>query len=107
MSLDIWFERVQITTVFDANYTHNITEMAELAGIYKPLWHPEEAGITKASDLIVPIHNALTLMRAEPERFVAINPENGWGSYDTFVPWLEKLLKACLEFADSSVRVSR
>jgi hypothetical protein len=106
MSLDIWLERVQLSTVFEANCTHNITKMAELAGIYKPLWHPEDAGINKASDLVEPIHRALTLLRAEPERFVALNPENKWGSYDTFVPWLEKLLTACLEFPDASVRVS-
>ena len=38
--------------VFDANITHNITKMAEVAGIYEALWHPEKINAKKAKDLI-------------------------------------------------------
>jgi hypothetical protein len=107
MSLDIWLEQVQPTTVYESNYTHNVTAMARLAEVYWCLWHPENAGINKASDLIEPIRNGLQLMRTEPERFIALDHETGWGTYDTFVPWLEKTLDACIKFPDASVRVSR
>lgn len=30
-------------------------------------------------------------LRADPARFVAMNPSNGWGDYDTFVKVLEEM----------------
>ncbi len=38
--------------VFSDNITHNLTEMADAVGLYKPLWRPDEIGITKANQLI-------------------------------------------------------
>lgn len=40
-------------------------------------------------------------------RFRAYDSPNGWGTYDNFVPWLEKYLAACEEYPDAEVRVSR
>jgi hypothetical protein len=48
MSLDIYLEELLVTSVFCANYTHNVVDMAEAAGIYKHVWRPEELGIAKA-----------------------------------------------------------
>jgi hypothetical protein len=107
MSLDVMLTAVRETTVFDANVTHNLNRMADEAGIYKHLWRPEEIGITKAAQLIEPLHAALVLMRADPARFEALNPENGWGSYEDFVPWVEAYLRACEENPDATVAVSR
>lgn len=107
MSLDVWLEESVVTEVFSANYTHNCASMAEAAGIYKHVWRPEELGITKASELIEPLRAAIVVMRADPQRFIDLNPENGWGSYDTFLPWLERYLAACVERPSANVRVSR
>ena len=107
MSLDVYLTRTQPTTVFDANITHNLGAMAEEAGIYKHLWRPEEIGITKASQLIEPLREAITLMRADPTRFEKHNASNGWGLYEHFVPWLERYLAACEEYPDADVGVSR
>ena len=107
MSLDVYLTRTQPTTVFDANITHNLGVMAEEAGIYKHLWRPEEIGITKASQLIEPLREAITLMRADPTRFEKHNASNGWGLYEHFVPWLERYLAACEEYPDADVGVSR
>ena len=41
--------------VYSANITHNLTKMADEAGIYECLWRPEEIGITKAGQLIEPL----------------------------------------------------
>jgi hypothetical protein len=46
-------------------------------------------------------------MKADPNRFISLNPPNGWGSYDTFLPWLETYLAACEEHPDATVRASR
>jgi hypothetical protein len=93
--------------VYEANVTHNLAQMAEAAGIYKHLWRPEEIGVTKASQLIEPLRVGLELLKADPDRFEAYNPSNGWGSYKNFVPWVESYLRACEANRDAEIRVSR
>lgn len=94
-------------TVYEANITHNLNRMAEAAGIYKHLWRPDELGITKARELIEPLRAGLALMQSDPEMFKKLNPENGWGSYDVFVPWISRYLSACEGNPDADVSVSR
>lgn len=93
--------------VFSANITHNLGKMATAAGIYDHLWRPDEHGITKAGELIAPLSDGLIRLRADPARFEALNPENGWGSYANFVPWVERYLSACEQYPDATVSVSR
>ena len=92
---------------FDQNITHNLTEMADEAGLYKPVWRPDENGITHASQLIEPLEKGIALMKADPERFKKFNAKNGWGLYDHLVPWLERYLEACREHPEATVHVSR
>jgi hypothetical protein len=94
-------------TVYDANITHNLGAMADEAGIYKHLWRPEEVGATTAGQLIEPLRAGLALMKSDPPRFEKHNPANGWGSYEHFVPWVEKYLRACEENPNAIIRVSR
>jgi hypothetical protein len=35
------------------------------------------------------------------ERYRALEPENKWGTYDNFVPWVERYLAACEEYPDT------
>jgi hypothetical protein len=107
MSLNIYLEELVVSPVFRANYTHNAVGMVEAAGIYTHVWRPEELDITKASELIEPLRGAIERMKADPNRFISLNPPNGWGSYDTFLPWLEQYLEACEEHPDATVRASR
>lgn len=92
---------------FWATITHNLGEMADAAGIYQHLWRPEELGISKAAQLIEPLRAGVELLESDPERFEAFNPENGWGSYDVFVPWVRRYLRACEKNPEADVRVSR
>ena len=92
---------------FEANITHNLGAMADAAGIYKALWHPEEVGINTAADLIEPLEKGLALMRADRQKFEAFNAKNGWGLYENFVPWIERYLAACKEYPTAGVEVSR
>lgn len=105
MSLDITFSRRQVC--FEANITHNLNKMAREAGIYELLWRPEEVGITKAEQLIQPLKEGVERMKADPERFKAFNSPNGWGLYENFVPWIERVILACQEDPDCDVEVSR
>lgn len=107
MSLDVSLIMRQPTEVFSANITHNLTEMAEAAGIYYHLWRPEEIGITKAEELISPLMKALVDMKKRPDFYKKFNPPNGWGSYDTFVPWIEEYLKACILNPSANIEVWR
>ena len=92
---------------FSQNITHNLTEMADEAGIYGIVWRPEENGITTAQQLIEPLRKAIADMKADPERFKKHNASNGWGLYKHFLPWLEKYLQACEEMPDATIEVSR
>jgi hypothetical protein len=93
--------------VYTANITHNLNKMAEEAGIYKPLWRPDEVGIDKAKQLIRPLRKGLTRLKRDPERFRAFNPQNGWGSYAALVSFVDNYLEACKTYPDARVRVWR
>lgn len=136
MSLDVYLRAVRPTEVFSANVTHNLSKMAAAAGIYEALWRPAEMDPDRAArikeqadagnyhgaggayeiegevtiyarDLIGPLTAGLERLRADPAKFEALNPDNGWGSYANFVPWVERYLMACREYPDAEVVVSR
>ena len=93
--------------VYSANITHNLGEMARYAGIYKALWRPEEIGKVKASEIIDLLEKGLVDLKARPEYFKQFNSPNGWGMYEHFVPFVEEYLKACREYPDAFIEVSR
>lgn len=117
MSLDVYLQ-FEIDTggpnspksfsVYEANYTHNCNVMAEEAGIYRYVWRPDECGdVKQAGDLIEPLRRGIKLMEDEPQRFIALNPKNGWGSYETFLPWLRRYLEACVDYPKATIRACR
>lgn len=98
---------VRAVDLFSANITHNLTHMAEAAGVYDHIWRPEETGVRRADQLIAPLRGGLERLRAEPDRFKAMDAANGWGRYVDFLPWLEEYIAACERFPEALVRVSR
>ena len=107
MSLDIYLEKVQLTTVYSTNITHNLGKMAEKAGIYKHLWRPEELGVTNAGELIEPLKAGLAALKQDPDWYRQFEPENKWGSYEGLVKVVEDYLQACAENPDATIRVWR
>ena len=91
---------------FDANITHNLGKMASAAGIYDCVWHPNENGITKAAQLIEPLIGGIKRLKDNPEHFKKFEPANKWGTYDAFVPWLERYLEACKRMPEADVTTS-
>jgi hypothetical protein len=63
-------------------------------------------GMTGAAS-IPKLETAIRGLVAEPERFRAMNPKNGWGSYDGFVDWLKSLLESARENPNKIWRASR
>lgn len=97
----------ETTILYGANITHNLSRMAQEAGIYQALWRPEEINISKASQLIEPLENGLRLLVSDQSRFEQFNPSNNWGSYTALVSFVAGYLQACKEYPNACVSVSR
>jgi hypothetical protein len=105
MSLDFYLEEMRPTQVFCDNVTHNLAGMAQEAGLYEVLWRPDENAFKLAGDAIMTLERGLALLKAEPERFKAMNPENGWGTYEELVNCVARVLEACIEYPNARIRV--
>lgn len=93
--------------IYNGNITHNLSRMAEAAGIYDCLWQPETIGITKASELVEPLTFGLKALKDDPEYFKRLNPENRWGTYEGLVRFVAEYLDACKANPTCAVRVWR
>ena len=94
-------------TLYTANITHNLGTMAEVAGIYKALWRPDEINADTAADIIPLLETGLHLLEVDPERFKQYNSPNGWGLYEHFVPFVKKYLDACKKHPTASIYACR
>jgi len=88
-------------TVFEVSYTHNIVNMTHAAlNTSHYTWSEEYQG-KKASEIAPLLENLITVLEKDPERYRAMNPENGWGSYDgMMIHYLKPFLRACKEYPD-------
>lgn len=93
--------------VYSANITHNLGKMATEAQLYEYLWRPEEANITKAYQLIMPLRAGLAVLESNPTRFREFNPKNGWGTYEGLISFTREYLEACEKYPDADVSVRR
>ncbi len=93
MSLDVYLEDEDGNTLFTANITHNLGELAKEAGIYDCLWRPGENGISVASEVTKPLALGLAKLTTEKSKFEAFNASNGWGKWEHFVPWCAPICK--------------
>ena len=93
--------------VFESGMTHNLNEMANVCGVYKYVWLPDELGLLYAEELIEPLQNAVVELKANPAKYKKYNPENGFGDYYGFIRFLESYLKACQTYPDAQIEVSR
>lgn len=93
--------------VYQRNITHNLGKMAREAGIYEHLWRPEEIGIKTADQLIEPLWGGLMRLENDPGHFEQFNPSNGWGNYEGLMDFVREYLKACREYPQAEISVSR
>jgi len=95
---DIW--------VFERNITHNLAMMADKAGVYYALWHPEKKEYVCAKDIVQLLENGLKKLKKRPKYFRKFDAPNGWGVYEHFVPFVEEVLIACKEYPNAKIYCS-
>ncbi len=88
------------------NIAHNLNNMAKEVGLYEVLWRPEEIGITVASQMIVPLEKAIDKLVANPDKYKAFNPPNGYGRYEDSVSFCRSVLDNCREYPDAVIEAS-
>ena len=118
---------VEHEEIFSGGTTHNLTPMADEAGIYEALWRPyrlnpkfkvkEEDKITEfhfevhnrcqAKDIIPYLEKGLKDLKERPDHYAQFNSDNGWGLYEDFVPFVEEYLEACKAHPESIIKTSR
>jgi len=121
MSLDLYFlepEKVSKTCIHcdsvyeteeeieNFNITHNLSKMAKEAGIYDCLWHPVSNGFIFAHQLVLPLEKGLVKLKENPSKYKIFSADNGWGTYEQFLPWIEKVLNFCKEYPNSIIKSS-
>jgi len=110
MSLDVYLSiktQKSEVSVYSANITHNLGAMATYAGLYDCLWRPDEHEMEYAHQIIAPLKKGLTLLVTDRKHYESFNPSNGWGDYDGLVSFVMEYLKACEEYPEAKIRVSR
>jgi hypothetical protein len=98
--------------VYDTNITHNLNKMAMQVvlkpyTLYEYLWRPEEINITKAKDLIEPITKGLADLKSNPKFYMCYDADNGWGTYEDFIPFVEQYLEALIKYPEATVIADR
>ncbi len=92
--------------LFSADITHNLNEMAQAVGLHDILWNPEKISITVASQVILPLEKGIKELEANPDKYKAYNPPNGWGSYEDFVSFCKSVLQKCREYPDAVIEAA-
>lgn len=100
-------QEFETTEVYENNITHNLGKMAQAADIYTALWRPDEQGWTTAKDITGVLERGLKRLKKDPAGFKKLDPENGWGSYDGLVDFVEEYLTACKKWPDAKIGISR
>jgi len=91
-------------TLFTDNYTHNVTPMWCLAGVYEALY---ESHGKQAKDVIPVLEAGYAAMLAKPDDFRALNSPNKWGDYEGALSFLHGVLEACKQYPKAEIYVSR
>lgn len=105
MSLDFSLQVVQPVDVYWRNYTHNVTGMWRLAGVYDALYNSEGK---KAKSIISSLRKGLDKMVSKKKTdFEKLNPPNNWGSYDGAVTFLSDVLHNCELNPNAIIRISK
>ena len=86
---------------FHENMTSNVACMWREAGC-----DLKELRDTVARDAIKPLCDAINRMLADPDKYKAMEPANGWGTYEGCVNYLKAIHDACMADPDDIISVS-
>lgn len=91
-----------IEQYYDRNYTSNMFPMLKRAGFD---WDDVNGKLAGES---APLINAvIEKMALDRQGYEALNPDNGWGDYKSFLAFLCEVASACKAHPKAIVRVSR
>jgi hypothetical protein len=106
MSYDIWLEidaggpKPVRCGSLDVNYTYNVSPMfKEAVGETPGSWDGR-----RAADIAEVCGRILAAFAAEPNKFIALNPANGWGDFDGARSFIQQINDACHEAPNAIVR---
>lgn len=85
--------------------TYNLSPMLDRANLLEVLF-AEGAGSLMAFQLVGPLQRGLTGMINEPAEYEALDPQNGWGSFEVFMSDLLGLFLACRRHPNAVVKIS-
>lgn len=101
MSWNIWVDATARTTVYERNATFN----------YVPIFR-EALGCEfrdldgqKGAEVLKRLRRAVQDITEHPERYEALEPENGWGTVEDALAVLREMLQTCEAYADSEIHV--
>ena len=92
------------TELVNYNYTHNVSPMWRLVGVYDALYLSEGK---KASDVLPILREGIETMVSRFEECVKLNPPNLWGDAHSALEWLRKVAAECEEHPNALIRISR
>lgn len=92
-------------SLYDGCISHNLVDMAEFAGLYSPVWHPNKIGVTKAKELDPLLEAGLRVLKSNPAKAKSFDPDlkKFLGNYENFVTFTENYLAACWKFPSAFV----
>lgn len=97
----------EVEPLFELRITHNLGKMAEEAGLYLPLWRPEEGGYKFGKDIEPLLEEGLSRLIENPEHYSTFNPSNGWGTYSGLVSFAISYLQAIRKYPEARIEACR
>lgn len=91
-------------TLYHANITSNLRQMATAVQLYECLWRPDEIDITHAHQLIKPLQNGLNTLLSNKNSLEIFNDKDGWGTHEQLCDFVYSYLKACYRYPDALVK---
>ena len=85
------------------NYTHNVSKMWREAGCYEALYQSHGK---LAKHIVDDVELAVKEMAANPDKYRAMNPQNGWGNYDGALEMLQEICNALQRYPLAIVFIS-
>ena len=82
--------------VADESYTYNVSRM--WYKVYPADKYMVQIEGMKGKQAYKKLAHAKKVMEENKEEFEAMNPLNGWGSYEGFLGFIEKLMKHSLDY---------
>lgn len=117
MSLDVYIKskKKEEDREWVANITHNMNKMAQKIFVsenketlYDYVWRPEELyREIYTNEMKNVLTKGIYIMISKRESLLRYEPENGWGSYDSFLKFLIEYKEACEDNTGYVIEASR